>query len=164
MTLEELAKKVQVMEDIEAIKQLKYRYAKANDHRNHVQHLEYLNEVFVENGVWDGKEFGVFKGRKQIIAAITELAASFSFSHHFFTNPDITIDGDKAHAHWCVWAPHTMTCEGGDKGLLLSGYVDDDFVRIDGRWWQTRMELDVGFLADYDEGWHKNMIADYVRG
>lgn len=160
MTLEELEKRVQVLEDIEAIKKLKMRYSRANDHKNHVNHPEEYNEIFTEDGVWDGKQFGLYKGRKEIIAALTRLAPRFVFSLHYFTNPDITVEGDKAYGRWCVWMPATMTVGNTKRGVLLAGYEDDEYVKINGRWWQTRMTLDVGFLTDIEEGWHSKTIIE----
>lgn len=151
-TIEELAKRVQILEDIEAIKRLKARYAEAFDDN---YNAEEIAKVFTEDGVWDGGSvFGVYEGRQAIYEHFKQI--SLPFCVHYFMSPDIVIDGDKAHARWYLWEATTRK---DNIPRLLSGWEDDDYVKIDGQWFQTYMKFNVLFYTPYLEGWVKKKIS-----
>ena len=55
MDLNELARKVQMLDDLEAIKRLKHQYcAYCDDNYN----PDGIADLFVEDAVWDGGDFG----------------------------------------------------------------------------------------------------------
>ena len=65
MTLEELQKRLQYLEDLEAIKTLKFRYAEAV---NEKPRPEEAAKLFTENGVFEGDEtLGRYQGRNEIM-------------------------------------------------------------------------------------------------
>ncbi len=153
-SLEELEKRVTLLEDIEAIKKLKVLYARACDDRFN---LDMLNEVFTEDAVWDGGEqFGVYKGKKAILGFFAQVRTGFIFTIHYFIQPDIYVEGDKAHARWYMLTPATLQ----DKGAVwVAGYEDDKYVKINGRWWQNYMEVTLEFQTPYDKGWEKQRFV-----
>jgi hypothetical protein len=59
MDLADLERRVRALEDIEAIKQLKYRYADACDRGYDANALA---DLFTEDAVWDGGLFGRYEG------------------------------------------------------------------------------------------------------
>ena len=63
MDLADLERRVRALEDIEAIKQLKYRYADACDRG---YDADALADLFTEDAVWDGGLFGRYEGREAI--------------------------------------------------------------------------------------------------
>jgi len=155
MTLEELEKRVQVLEDLEAIKKLKALYSRACDDRFN---LELMKEVFAEDAVWDGgAEWGVYRGRKEILDFFKGVADSVIFSLHYFMVPDITVEGDQAYGRWYFFGADTLK---GNKAIWLAAFQDDKYERIDGRWWQKEMKLTLLFQTPYEEGWHKKRIMD----
>ena len=95
MDLTELEQRVTRMEDIEAIKQLKARYCEICDDNHNPNRITTL---FVEDGIWEGGNFGKAQGH----AAIRQLFQTFqqliSFSQHMVMNPIIDIDGNSAKA------------------------------------------------------------------
>ena len=150
MTLEELEKRVQVLEDIEAIKKLKARYAQAADDN---YNPEKLSSMFTEDGVWDGgKELGVYKGRKEIYDFFKQTSDSIIFAVHYFMAPDITVEGDKAYCRWYMWLPATLK---GNKAVWIAGLEDDKYEKIRGQWLMKEMKLTILFQAPYEHGWAK---------
>ena len=120
MTLEELEKRVQVLEDIEAIKKLKALYAKACDN---MYDPDMMMEVFAEDAVWDGGEdLGVYRGRKEIYDFFKGASDMLTFALHYFIAPDITVEGNKAQARWYLWQAATMK---GNKAVWLAAFEDD---------------------------------------
>ena len=148
--LADTKKRLQVLEDIEAIKKLKAYYNQACDNGYDVKMMK---EIFTEDAVWDGgKELGLHKGKKAVLEFMEQVGKGFIFAVHYFVVPDITVDGDKAWGHWYMWMAATLA---GNKAVWLAGYEDDKYIKTDGRWWQNYMKLTLLFQTPYEEGWHK---------
>jgi hypothetical protein len=158
-TIEELEKRIQYLEDVEAIKSLKYKYAKACDEHN----AELFREVFTEDVVWDG---GPKYGRRTLAAMIERVASGrgqYDSGLHYFTNPEITINGNMASARWLLWRASTTvswvlgkgpTNEANSRVVWLVGWENDKYVKIDGKWKQNEMVLTLVFQVQtpYEEG------------
>jgi len=156
MTLEELAKRVQVLEDLEAIKRLKARYAQICDDK---YNPEEMVKLFTEDAVWDGgEEFGVYRGREEVKDFFKKVSGDLIFAIHYFMAPDITIEGNKAHGRWYLWQAATL--KEGDRAVWLAGFEDDKYEKVGGNWLQSEMKLTLLFMTPYEEGWHKKRILD----
>jgi len=90
--LKALEKRVQVLEDIEAIKNLKARYAAVCDDKyNPPKGVK----LFTQDAVWDGgKDFGVHKGRAAIKKFFEGVAQNIVFAVHYFLQPTIKVNKD----------------------------------------------------------------------
>lgn len=144
MTLEE---RITYLEDVEALKQLKYNYCDACDDKHDADRIASL---FTEDGVWDGGPFGLAKGRDEIWDLFHNThSPSILFSQHRVTNPLITINGNTAHVKWKFMAPMTNK----DGKLWVSAVYDDDYVKIDGIWKFKHLKATVFFTAPYELGW-----------
>ncbi len=155
-TLEELVKRIQYLEDLEAIKALKFKYARAYDEHS----AELLREVFTKDGIWNGGEkYGVHKVDDDYLkwfAANTSAGPRL----HFMTNPEITIEGDKAYARWLLIRASTQvswvlgpTYEANDRARWLVCIEDDKYVKIDGIWKQTEMKVTIKFEIQMPFEW-----------
>jgi len=156
-----LEARVRALEDAEAIRRLKARYAELVDARyaagavrppREVGELaERIARLFTEDAVWDaGGSLGVCRGR----AAIRERMASptLHFSRHYFVNPQIEVVGDTATARWELLAPCTSR---DDRAMWMTGVEDDRYARVGGEWLHASMKLTVVFLAPHERGWAK---------
>ncbi|MDD5081792.1 MAG: nuclear transport factor 2 family protein [Dehalococcoidales bacterium] len=151
-TIDELARRVQLLEDMEAIRKLKFRYAEAcDDHYN----ADKLAQLFTEGAIWDGGQLlGVYRGKKAIYEYFKN--TTIAFAVHYFISPDIVINGDKAHARWYLWEATTRKDQ---IPRLLSGYEDDDYVKVNDQWLQSYLKLTLNFYTPLLEGWVKNRIS-----
>lgn len=160
------------LEDHEAIRSLKAFYAKCadskytDDHRRKPQAeidaitRRQVDTVFTEDAIWDGgSQFGEIRGRDAIYAHLR--AGRWSFSMHYFLNPHIELDGDKAHATWMLWQPCTF--EDGDRAMLMSATTEDDYVRTRAGWRLKRYRFVLKFLTPFDEPWSASRGATYRR-
>lgn len=150
-----LEKRIQALEDIQAIKHLKARYAAACDDFYNPEEME---EIFAEDAVWDGGEdFGRYEGRAAIKQFFADVSKDIEFAVHYFVQPIIELadDGNTAEAKWYLWQACTMK---GNKATWLSGLEFDKYRKENGRWWKTEMRLELFFLTPYEEGWHKVKI------
>lgn len=152
MDMQELAKKIQTLEDIEAIKQLKYEYALRCDRAINEKDPEPFFEVFTEDAIWDVGAFGRYEGKTAIRAVAFEvLSKQIKFTYHFFTNPLLEVNGDEATGKWYLWAVYTMA-DGQD--MVLVGYEDEKYRKVDGKWLIAECALGADSFAPLKEGWN----------
>lgn len=126
MTLEQLEKRLRVLEDIEAIKVL---------HRNYVyalasQQWDDMLDCFAENSAANIWTHGLRQGKKEIGELFNSFEGKILPTHgHLVAQPVITIDGDTAEGYWILYlflpAPEAM---------WVQGRYDCKYIRVDGKW------------------------------
>jgi hypothetical protein len=165
-TPEELEKRMQVLEDVEAIRKLKTRYGQLVDARfdssGRLKEQKDLDsiaqeivELFTDDGAWDrGEKLGVLKGKKQIYDHFR--LPGYSFHAHYFLNDYIVPEGNKASGDWYLWLPGTK-----DDGtaIWLSAVSHDEYVKINGKWLFALVKSHILFLTPYDQGWAKQRLG-----
>ncbi len=131
MNLAEIEKRLKVIEDIEAIKQM------------HNEYLFFLNncqwqamaDCFTENATASIHE--VRHGKKEILNLFTDVIAKLNTGRfrdaHFAVQPVITVDGDGAKSHWLIYIfiadPVT-----GNARKWVPGRYDCEYVREKDGW------------------------------
>jgi len=96
--------------------------------------------LFTEDVVVDVTDSGgtVMSGRDAMVASVRGSIESAKTAHqvHF---PEITLDGDTAHAIW----PMQDRLHWPDTGVTMTGYghYHDDYIRQDGQWRIARQQL-----------------------
>lgn len=148
MRLEELEKRVQLLEDIEAIKKLKHLYCLYCDDNFDVENLMTL---FTEDAVWDGGDRGRYEGHAAIRGFFQRIPQRLPFAIHMVLNPIIEVKGDTAHGTWYLIEP----CTERGQALWMMGVYEDDYVKVDGRWKYKNLQLAFKFRTPYDQGWAK---------
>lgn len=146
MTLEE---RVQRLEDIEAIKQLKATYCYAADEGD----VDGVARLFTEDAVWEGEGMGRFEGREAIRGFFADLPKRLSFAIHQVMNPRIQVHGDIAHGDWYLLEPNTTSR--GEMAVWGAGRYRERYARVDGEWKLAELRLTPLFWTPYDEGWAK---------
>jgi len=149
MTLKELEKRVQVLEDLEEIKKLKVRYAKYVDDNFNV---EKLGELFTEDAVWGGEAWGEFRGREVIKEYFAGMSKHMIFSCHRIVAPDITVEGNKAYGTW--YGMNSGILRNG-KGFWSSCLYIDEYKKIKGKWLMSNVKLRHFYRSPYEGGWAK---------
>lgn len=136
--LESVAKRVQVLEDREAIRALILAYGQAHDGRDY----RTFSNLFASNGEWVGG-LGSAKGPQAIFELMDRTIGhnpqpNGSGTYHVMTNDQIKIDGDRASAttKWIYITPG----ENNTPTLVFLGRYLDQFVRENGEWKFLRRE------------------------
>src|SRR6185369_6025889 len=130
MTLEQ---QIQRLADEAELRNAEARLAQFSDEAD----PEVYADCYTEDGVWDGgKEFGVHKGREEILASIKQRRATGSsgpgtHKRHVIINSLIDLDGDRA-----VVRSYLMFYADCDKAprALTSGVYTDHFRRTPKGW------------------------------
>ena len=148
--LDELEKRVRAVEDTDAIRNLKARYAAyCDDNYN----PDKIAELFVEDATWESGSLGRFEGREAIREFFRGASKIFSFALHYSLNPHIEVTGDTARARWYLLMPCTLG--DGDQATWRAGIDDEEYVRIDGEWKFKSKKSEGIFSTPYNEGWAK---------
>ena len=104
----DLERRVQILEDIEAIKQLKAEYADACDD---MYNPERMKGLFTKDSVWDGEKegFGLHTGIDEVCAFFDGAKDTLKFGVHWFLQPRIKILSEtEAEGVWYLWQTSTM--------------------------------------------------------
>ena len=134
MSAPDLQAKLQRLEDIEAIRQLKARYcAGCDDDHN----PDTLVSLFTPDGVWEATSNGRFEGPDNIRGFFADLRASGRIrrSAHNVFNPDIDVNGDEASGHWRLLMLYsTAGADGGVDHHRIIGFYRERYRREHDRW------------------------------
>jgi ketosteroid isomerase-like protein len=150
MDLAGLERRLRVLEDIEAIKQLKYRYADACDRG---YDTDTLADLFTADAIWDGGLFGRYQGREAIREFFRGVSTDIPFAMHYMMNPIISVDGDEADGEWYLF--QTCTFADGNTAIWGAARYDEQYRRVDGGWKFSRVNLISSFWTPFDQGWVK---------
>ena len=152
-SIEEIERRLRIMEDIEEIKQLHVRYLDAYGTFN----VPVIMESFARDAVADVRPAGdlICKGKKEIEKMFLE---NFNMANpprklpmdaRFAVHPLITVTGDTAKAKWTYYHLHShpRTCQ---SLFWIQGIYTVDLVREDGRWkfnylkWRPSLGMQLG--------------------
>ena len=156
MDINELAKRVQRLEDIEAIKQLKAEYADACDD---MYNPKRMRDLFTKDAVWDGEKegFGKHVGIDEVCNFFDGAKNSLLFGVHFFLQPRIKILSDtEAEGVFYLWQTSSMA---NGKDIFLAGLEFDKYRKENGTWKMSHMTLKLFYAADIKQGWRVDKMC-----
>lgn len=128
-----LENRITRLEDIEAVKALKYKYAQILDSGYNPDEVAAL---FVEDGLWSISGVGgTAKGRENIKTHSAKLGSSIMWGQHNMFSPIIEISDDGEHAVGdfyllCLLTMIETESEKGEEAYVLAGKYHDCFVKI----------------------------------
>jgi hypothetical protein len=150
MNLEELGRKIQFLEDLEAIKRLKHQYCAYCDNQ---YDADGIASLFVEDGVWDGGAFGRCVGREAIREFFRGASKTLTLAAHNVMNPIIDIAGDRATGKWKLVQPCTQETKEGPRAMWLMANYHDDYIRTEAGWKFQSLHVDILFFSPHQSGW-----------
>jgi len=154
MNLEDLERRLRVLEDIETIKKLKARYCAYCDNNYDADGIAAL---FTEDAVWDGGKFGRYEGREAIRTFFRGAPRIFPFAIHQVMNPIIEVEGEQAKGQWYLFQPATLA--EGNQAVWLAARYEEEYVKVESEWKFKRLKVFPSFLTPYDQGWVKKRFA-----
>jgi hypothetical protein len=127
ITILDLERKIQVLEDIEAIKRLKAIYWNSVD----TQQWDNLADCFAEDIVFESPFFARMEGRDYIVKVLKRAMRNVKTAHQGH-NPQIEIiDNSAAKGRWVLNDCVGMADKQFSRGY---GYYEDDYIRENGGW------------------------------
>jgi hypothetical protein len=143
------------LESVRAIEGLMVSYMTAADAK--VDKGIKIARLFTEDGRWEsvgphGNPGWAAEGRAALVTKFDRNVDRMPFAAHFVTNPEITLDGDRARGQFMYFQACTYR---GDQPLWIAGSYDNDFRRVDGEWLIDHLRVHNFFTTPFDQGWVK---------
>jgi len=147
MNAQDIDRRLQVLEDIEEIKKLKYRYCYAVDQFQ----TDDLIKLFTSEAVADYNEFGKYAGTDEIEKFFKEIVpAKMTFFVHMASNPIIDIiDNENATGVWYGDVPGTIDGE----ARWMCGKYKEEYVKENGTWKIKTLNFVWFYETPFDKGW-----------
>jgi len=117
------------LRDVHEIAQVLYRYAVAVDTRE----LELFDHCFTADARIELQTVGVFD-REGYRHLCRENLPNLDATQHTIGNPSIHVTGDTAVSRCYFVAQHVRNAVAPHPCLVIGGWYDDEFARIDGKW------------------------------
>lgn len=147
---DDLEERIDRLESIEAIKQLKHRYMSYCD-RGYPP--DKLGPLFTEDAVWTSNDFGHHAGRPAIEAFFGGISAQIVFAAHLAMNAIVDVDGDKGTGRWRFLMPCTMMEDGTKLSRWVLGDYDEEYVRVNGSWLFKKIDVLINYNVPHDQSW-----------
>lgn len=148
--LTDLAERIQVLEDIEAIKRLKHRYWRCLDFKR----WDELAECFAQDATVDyGDSRYCFQGVEAIMRFLTVALGRESgmVGVHHGHHPEI--DRTSATTARGSWALYNYLFNATTKrGVRIGAFYHDEYVKVDGAWKIKH----TGYTYVFREEWNRN--------
>ena len=127
MSLEELEKRVQAIEDLEEIKKLHQKYIDLMDNLRYPEVLD----LFTDDAKVEIRNLGVLKGKEGLTDVyINKLGKRTARSEgHFVIEPDITVNGDTARGTWLVYMLFSIP-----DVQWVQGRNETEYAKVKGKW------------------------------
>ena len=157
---DDIEKRIQVLEDLEAIKTLKALYCYLVDAAiaGDSSKWDELLEHFADDAWADFELLGRYEGIEGVSGLFKETVASLlSYSAHMVSNPILQVNGDEARGKWYVHVPLTGKSE--NMAGWLQGRYDEEYVKKNGEWKWKSITATFDFITPYDEGWVRTRMA-----
>lgn len=155
--------RLQRLEDIEAIKVLKYRYASYCDAG---YDPDGITSLFVPDGHWIVTGLGgEATGRDEMHEFFSAIKDTIVWAMHFVIAPQVELsaDGQSAEGRFGLLSMTTIKREDAPAGFTPTvstlNYVDK-FVKIDGRWYFQELSGTSHFASEWTKGWVEQRWMD----
>ena len=155
--LEDLERRIRVLEDIEAIKSMKRNAFLLVD----TGKVDDAIDSYAETAVAEFGPMGSYQGKESIKAFLSTLFSTVRFMVHQLHDPRIEITSEStAKGTWRLQVMLHMAID--DKAYWVSAYVEDEYVKENGEWKTSRTKDNFEFITEYEQGWAKQRMAGLI--
>ena len=154
---DELEARIRKIEDFQEVSNLQAQYCYLID----TQQMEALVDLFADEFVWEAgfdSKSGV-STKPELLQRLKGSAKEFTMTRHQNSSPYIEVEGDSARGTWYVFGMITAVTPEGEVAKWAQGRLDNEFVRINGKWKFSRKSTTFNFLTTYEDGWVKTPRA-----
>jgi ketosteroid isomerase-like protein len=142
MKLEDLEKRIKVIEETEEIKKLHHNYI------NLMDALEYIKvlDLFTDDCIVEVRSSGIKRGKKQIediyLGILAKNRGAERHQGHFAVEPDITVDGNTAKGTWLIYMLFDIPNE------WVQGKNECEYRKENGKWKIARLKFTRTLASD----------------
>lgn len=142
-------KRLQELEDKEAIRDVIARYADAVDHNGD---KAMLKSCFTADAVWTSKKIGTWKGRDAVVKELNRVCTvQIPWALHYMTQAQIKVarNGLSAKAHYYLWelAKFRDSPGASPESTWIGGWYDSTFRKERGAWRFSKIILTIRLLS-----------------
>src|SRR4051812_31229605 len=146
--LERMERRLQALEDSEAIRNLKARYAALCDNQ---YDSDGIAALFTEDALWESPGLGRFEGREAIRNFFRGASGIFSFAIHYSLNGHIEVEGNSARARRYLFMPCTMAA--GNQAMWRASIDHETYAQVDGTWMFHHKRSEPLMNVPFETGW-----------
>lgn len=148
---DELEARVQRLEDLHELQQLRARYCQLLDDGRWAD----LAELFTEDGAFVG--LSTARGRADLISFFSGLQeGALTAWWHFSSNETLELDGDTATGQTWLYQP----CVVDGKAHIATGRYADQMIRDrDGHWRFVERKVTFFWWVSAEEGWNRDVFG-----
>ena len=143
MSLEDLEKRIQALEDAEEIKKLHQHYMNLMDNLKY----EEVPDLFTEDASVEVRNLGIKKGRKKLreiyIDVLAKKRGSERFDGHMAVQPDITVSGDTARGTWLIYMIFSKPTI-----QWVQGKNECEYIKVNGEWKISKLKFTRTLASD----------------
>jgi ketosteroid isomerase-like protein len=143
MSLEELEKRIQAIEDLENIKKLHQNYINLMDNLRYKEVLD----LFTEDATVEIRNYGVKRGRKEMsevyIGILAKNRGTSRYEGHMAIEPDITVDGNTAKGTWIIYMLFSKPAI-----QWVQGRNECEYRKEDGKWKISKLKFTRTLASD----------------
>ena len=143
MTIEQIEKRLQALEDLEKIKKLHQTYINLMDNLRYEEVLD----LFATDASAEIRHFGVKKGKKEMATVYLDILAKrrgdTRFDAHLAVQPDIEVEGDIAKGTWLIYMLFS-------KPVIawVQGKNECEYKKVNGQWKITKLKFTRTLASD----------------
>jgi ketosteroid isomerase-like protein len=143
MSLEDLERRVQAIEDLEAIKKLHQNYINLMDNLRYEEVLD----LFTEDAEVEVRNSGVKKGRQQMsevyLGILAKNRGNVRYDAHMAVEPDITVTGDTAKGTWLIYMLFSKP-----SIQWVQGRNEAEYRKVNGKWMISKLKFTRTLASD----------------
>lgn len=143
MSIEDLEKRIQAIEDLEQIKKLHQDYINLMDN---LQYEEVL-DLFTEDGTAEIRNSGLKKGKKELaevyIGVLAKKRGTTRYEGHLAVEPDISVEGNTARGKWIIYMLFSRPAI-----QWVQGRNDVEYRKENGKWKISKLKFTRTLASD----------------
>ena len=152
----DLEERVQRLEDIAAIQQLKLAYADCISSGLSGEGefpRERFKNLFLPDAIWEANHYGQIEGNDAITDFYAKVGPKVSFvlQYQIGHTVEVAPSGTEATGQCYVWEPSSMA----GRAIFSAGTYEERYRKVSDQWLFERVSVYIHFMTPYEDGWVK---------
>ncbi|MBE0556332.1 MAG: nuclear transport factor 2 family protein, partial [Proteobacteria bacterium] len=157
----DLAARIQALEDLESIRKMKHKYFRCIDR---ALWDELVDDCFTREAVADFGEYGIVQGREKLREFYRDkVGSAYKLCVHQGHNPEIDLTSETTATG--IWQlENFMVTVKPEKGYWIAAFYEEEYARENGKWKISKTKIPLIFWSDLEKGWVKERFSPIPGG